>query len=431
MKNLFESLEDIALQIFTEGFADKFKANPGRLDSRIKQVSTAETQPSITTRIAKHLPAEAKARQIDNDKKIADITTKLTKNTPVANLYDGLNKGSQSPTKLALLSYMRWAYTGFELQEPDDFIEEFHKKFGDTGRFGDKEYRFFYKLGTGAEAQRGVATFKDIDASKIKEVVKDISDDKKIYRKDARLRFEMSSGGKRLLTGTDGEGQVEDKTIKTKRAKTFTFSRHQMHYVLPLPIFGGYRKYARFIRFVEPTQIATGITVSELFIMDASEFSGEEDTTYTRGLYYFNAFDRFVAIADNLAKYMFATTMPDGFRRMKNDISFGQAYQTAINRIERMMKIQYNQLDYQPNFTDINNVMLQLVKTQIGLWTPDVLENKLPELYIEKITGDAPVSSEQESEKQVAQKDSDRTTDENIESPDDTEAELEINEEDL
>ena len=424
MKNLFESLEDIALQIFTEGFADKFKANPGRLDSRIRQVGVTSSQPSITARATKHLPAEAKARQISSDKEIADITNKLTKDTPVANLYDGISKGSQSPTKLALLSYMRWAYTGFELQEPDDFIEEFHKKFGDAGRFGNKEYRFFYKLGTGAEAQRGVAAFKDIDAGKIKEVIKDVDDDKKIYRKDARLRFEMTSGGEQLLTGTGAKGQVEDKTFKSKRAKTFTFSRQQMHYVLPLPIFGGYKKYARFIRFMEPTQIATGITVTELFIMDASEFSGEQDTTYARGLYYFNAFDRFVAIADNLAKYMFATTMPDAFRRMKNDVSFGQAYQTAINRIERMMKIRYNKPDYQPNFTDINNVMLQLVKTQIGYWTPDVLENKLPELYIEKIMGDIPVSSEQGFDGQTKQE-------EITEPPNDTEEELEINEEDL
>lgn len=500
MKNLFESLEDIALQIFTEDrAADYFGSKKDNGTERgLSALATQRAKnatvgkkydingPSVLERASKHLSGEAKEKAIEHTKKMeenrAARAARIAQTaanrpnqqnyTPTADAND-FSKGSKSPTKLAVLAYQRWAFGGFTLQEADDFIEEFQKEFGD---YKYNKLKFFYKLGTG-DTWRGVATFKNIDQTKIKKVIKDIGNDKKIDSKDSRLQFIMQEGGKQKNMSVDDkqhffrdfsvrkpaeeiqdiEGEKEKKFTKPiidiigdtkdekevrKRNKTFIFSRHHIHYVIPLPIFGGYKKYARFIKFTEPVKVASGITVSELFLMDASEFSGEDDTTYIRGLYYFDGFDRFVTIADNFAKYMYMITVPEGIRRMKNNPDFGLAYQSAILQIVEILHDEYNQTSYQPNYTDINNVILKLAKSSIGVWTPELLAEKLPSIYVQKIIGNIPQSTEDEIESsherltsfdKEGEEDMDDTDDE--QDPPDIEEdignELEISEEDL
>ena len=451
MKNLFENLENLALQIFTEDRAADYFGNSGirgtgkglsalaalRAKKSFSDEKPDMAGPSVLERASKHLSGEAKEKAIEHTKKmeVAKATPNSNKEknyTPTADA-NNLSAGSKSPTKLAVLSYQRWAFSGFNLQDADDFIEEFQKEFGD---FKYNKISFFYKLGTG-DTWRGVATFKNIDRSKIKKVVKDIGNQNKIDSKDSRLQFIMQEGGKRIVTGTGANDKVEDKKEIRKHNKTFIFGRHDIHYVIPLPIFGGYKKYARFIKFIKPIKVASGITVSEIFLMDASEFSGNTDTTYTRGLYYFDGFDRFVTIADNLAKYMFMTTMPSGFRRMKNNLDFGLAYQSAIFQIEEILRIEYKQTNYQPNFTDINNVILKLAKESVGVWTPELLVKKLPSIYVQKILNNIPLSTEEEIDNQHKRLTSfDKESEDNDvnESPDigkKNNNELEISEEDL
>ena len=139
---------------------------------------------------------------------------------------------------------------------------------------------------------------------------------------------------------------------------------------------------------------------------------------------------------------MYMITMPEGIRRMKNDVDFGLAYQSAILQIVEILHDEYNQTSYQPNYTDINNVILKLAKSSIGVWTPELLAEKLPSIYVQKIIGNIPQSTEDEIESsherltsfdKEGEEDMDDTDDEQ-DPPDieeDGDNELEISEEDL
>lgn len=433
MKTLFESLESLAEEIFNEGFADNLKADTEYFANLLAKNS----RPSVTSTIKRHLPKDIRKEIEDNRKSEKEASAKK-ENQPVAKSAktatrpvddapkDINNKKSEkttdtdetpedigvikstkvakpkeapepliqgasefgaksrlgSPTKMAVLSFMRWAYTGFSIITSDDFIIKFRKEFSTYQR--KTGAKFFYKLGTGQWAHAGIATFEDMDYDKFMRNQRQQTlgyqskhgPVEKIEEKDLNLKFVTREGQYKTEIAKDKRGNIDEKKVRVSQKK-FVLSSFIIRYVIPLPVVGGYKKSAFYIRLKGDVELMPGVFAHEVFLMDASKFNDDTLDDTTRVNNYSAMFDRYVTMTNDISLFIYRAGL-------NNNVEYGMAYQDAISRIEDNLK-QANP-NYQPNFTDINVTLIKDALRRSRALTADELRREFPKIYIDKIT---------------------------------------------
>lgn len=433
MKTLSDSLESLAEEIFNEGFADSLKADT----EYFANLLTKNSRPSVTSAIKRHLPKDTRKEIEDNRKSEKEAVAKkenqpvtksvktatrpvdaapkvinskklektadnneqsegigVIKSTKVAKpkeapepLIQGASEfGAKSrlgsPTKMAVLSFIRWAYTGFNIITSDDFIIKFRKEFSTYKR--KTGVKFFYKLGTGQWARAGIATFEDMDYDKFMRNQRqqtlgyqsEHGPVEKIEEKDLNLKFVTREGQYKTEIAKDKRGNIDEKTVRVSQEK-FILSSFIIRYVIPLPVIGGYKKSAFYIRLKGDVEVMPGVFAREVFLMDASKFNDDTLDDTTRVNNYSAMFDRYVTLTNDISLFIYRAGL-------NNNVEYGMAYQDAISRIEDNLK-QFNP-NYQPNFTDINVTLIKDALRRQRALTADELKREFPKIYIDKIT---------------------------------------------
>lgn len=358
--------------------------------------STASKQPNTKAENVESAKPKAnsthkvKIKTVDKTEAPEIISTKVGRaSIPADNPKPTLQTASEfraksslgSPTKMAVLSYMRWAFTGFKVLGSGEFITKFRDEFSSYKRKTDA--KFFYKLGTGQWAKQGVAKFDDMDydaymQNQRKQTLGYRSKHGPVEEMEAdslRLKFITREGSYITQSARDQRGNVDKKNVKVSEQK-FILSKDIIGYVLPLPVIGGYRKSAFYIRLKDDIEVMPGVFAKEVFLMDASKFNDNTLDDNTRINNYSSMFDKFVTIVNTIALYMYRFGL-------NGNLDYGLAYQNAIIRIEDNLK--RTNPNYQPNFTDINHTFIDEARKRQRALTIEELTREFPKIYIEKI----------------------------------------------